>query len=225
MPHVDVLLTHEQARFLGKRAKAIDSTPRAVLQALISRVLQEALAGRSHEGSPTVQAGFAAFAEQYAAATESLGQPDPELRVAVSAERLATEGIQSSTERAEGSPSGPLEQVDLTDEDLQRAFAEFERDYRDISEQLFGDDAAFSAHLPDRHFYAFAVTIPREAESGGEPLTVAQLLDRLPPADEVEPALSRYIAHLVVASDDQLDGPAIIYPQPRPGTPRPNPVA
>ena len=23
--------------------------------------------------------------------------------------------------------------------------------YRDISDRLFGDDAAFSAHLPDRH--------------------------------------------------------------------------
>lgn len=32
MPHLDVLLTDAQARFLGKRAKATNSTPRAVLQ-------------------------------------------------------------------------------------------------------------------------------------------------------------------------------------------------
>lgn len=93
---------------------------------------------------------------------------------------------------------------------MQQAFAEFERDYRGTSEQLFGEEAAFSAHLPDRHFYAFAVTIPTETESVGKPVTVAELLDRLPPAEEIEPAPSRYIAHLVVAADDPLDGPAVI---------------
>ena len=222
MPHLDVLLTDAQARFLGKRAKATDSTPGAVLQALISQVLQEAVAGGSHEGIPTVQAGFAAFAERYADITESVDQPDLELRLDASSDPPAAEGARSRTEPPEGGPPDLSEPVDLTDEDLRQAFAEFERDYRGISEQLFGEDAAFSAHLPDRHFYAFAVTIPTETESGGDPLTVAELLDRLPPAEEIEPALSRYIAHLVVAADDPLDGPAIIYPHTRRGTRSPS---
>ena len=222
MPQLDVLLTDAQVRFLGKRAKATDSTPGAVLQALISQVLQEAVAGGSHEGVPTVQAGFAAFAERYADIIESVDQPDLELRLDVFSDPRAAEGARSRTEPPEGGPPDLSEPVDLTDEDLQQAFAEFERDYRGISEQLFGEDAAFSAHLPDRHFYAFAVTIPTETESGGEPLTVAELLDRLTPAEEIEPALSRHIAHLVVAADDPLDGPAIIYPHTRRGTRQPS---
>ena len=48
---------------------------------------------------------------------------------------------------------------------------------------------------------------------------VAELLDSLPPSAEIESALSRYIAHLVVAADDPLDG-AIIYPRTRRGTRR-----
>ena len=220
MPHLDVLLTDAQARFLGKRAKATNSTPRAVLQLLISQVLHEAIAGRSHEEVPTVQAGFATFAEQYAAIAESVDQPELELRLEASSDQPAAEGPRSRPEPPEGDPPDLSEPVDLTDEDLQQAFAEFERDYRGVSEQLFGEDAALSARLPNRHFYAFAVTIPTETESGGKPVTVAELLDRLPPAEEIEPALSRYIAHLVVAADDPLDGPAIIYPHTRRGTRR-----
>ncbi|MCY3568277.1 MAG: hypothetical protein OXH38_06585 [Chloroflexi bacterium] len=52
MPHIDVLLTEAQARYLGKRAKAAQTTPSAVLQALISRVLRDAVVGRAHEAGP-----------------------------------------------------------------------------------------------------------------------------------------------------------------------------
>lgn len=109
----------------------------------------------------------------------------------------------------------PSDPIDPINEDVQQAFAEFERAYRDISDQVFGEDAAFSAHLPDRHIYAIAVTIPTEADSGGESMTVAELLDCLPASAETEPAPSTYIAHLVVAGDDPLDGPAIIHPRTR----------
>ena len=220
MPHIDVLLTDEHARFLGKRAKVIHSTPGAVLQALISRVLQDAMAGSSHEGGPSVQAAFSGFAEQYSAVAESLGQTDPELHLGASSDPSAAEDAPSSAEAPAGDTPDPSDPVDLTREDLHQAFAEFERGYRDVSQQLFGEDAAFSAYLPDRHFYAVAVTIPREAESGSESITVAELLDSLPPSAEIESALSRYIAHLVVAADDPLDGPAIIYPRTRRGTRR-----
>ncbi|MXW94416.1 MAG: hypothetical protein F4110_01295 [Acidimicrobiaceae bacterium] len=52
MQHIDVLLTEAQARYLGKRAKATQTTPSAVLQALISRVLRDAVVGRAHEAGP-----------------------------------------------------------------------------------------------------------------------------------------------------------------------------
>ena len=220
MPHVNVLLTDAQARFLGKRAEASHSTPNAVLQALISQVLQDAIAGSAQQGDASVQAGFRAYADQHAAVTESLGQSEPELRLGASPESPAAEGVQSSVEAPAGDTPERSHPVDLTDEDMHQAFAELERDYRDISKHLFGDDAAFSAHLPNRHFYAFAVTIPTEAESEGKSITLAELLDRLPPSEDTERALSMFIAHLVVAPDDPLDGPAIIYPQTRRGTRR-----
>ena len=143
MPQIDVLLTDEHARFLGKRATAIHSTPGAVLQALISRVLQDAMAGSSREGGPSVQAAFSGFAEQYSAVAESLGQTDPELHLGASSEP-------SAAETPAGDTPDPSDPVDLTREDLHQAFAEFERGYRDASQQLFGEDAAFSAYLPDR---------------------------------------------------------------------------
>lgn len=220
MPHIDVLLTDAQARLLGKRAKVARSTPSAVLQALISRMLQDATAGSSHKEGPSVQAAFGGFAEQYSTVAESLSQSDPELRLGAPSEPPAAKDPRSAAKARSGDTPDPSELVDLTHEDLHRAFAEFERNYRDVSEQLFGEDAAFSAYLPDRHIYAFAVTIPAEAESGGESITVAELLDSLPPSAEIGSARSRYIAHLVVADDDALDGPAIIYPQARRGTRR-----
>ena len=217
MPHIDVLLTEAQARYLGKRAKAAQTTPSAVLQALISRVLRETGVGSAHEASPSAQAGFGNLAEHYPAIIESLGESDPQLRLDEPPESPAADSTKP-IERASGDTSGSSESLDLTDEEMRQAFEEFERDYHKISQQLFGDESAFSGHLPDRHFYAFAVTIPSDAESEGGPVTVAELLDRLPPSEDVESALSTHIAHLAVAADDPLDGPAIIYPQTRRGT-------
>lgn len=218
MPHIDVLLTEAQARYLGKRAKAAQTTPSAVLHALISRVLREAVVGSAHEAGPSVQAGFSTLAERYSAIIDSLGESDPQLRLDEPPESPAAESTKPSIEPRPGDTSGASESLDLTDEEMRQAFEEFERDYHKISQQLFGDEATFSGHLPDRHFYAFAVTIPSDAESEGETVTVAKLLDRLPPSEDIESALSTYIAHLVVAADDPLDGPAIIYPQARRGT-------
>ena len=150
MPHIDVLLTDEHARFLGTRAKAIHSTPGAVLQALISRVLQDAMAGSSHEGGPPVEAAFSGFAGQYSAVAESLSQTDPELHLGASSEPSAAEDAPSSAAAPACDTPDPSDPVDLTLEDLHQAFAEFERGYRDVSQQLFGEDAAFSAYLPDR---------------------------------------------------------------------------
>ena len=218
MPHIDVLLTEAQARYLGKRAKAAQTTPSAVLQVLISRVLREAVVGGAHEAGPSVRAGFGTLAEQYAAIADSVGESDPQLRLDEAAESLAADRTMPSTERQPGDTSGSSESLDLTDEEMRQAFEEFERDYHKISQELFGEESAFSGHLPDRHFYAFAVTIPSDVESEGGPVTVAELLDRLPPSEDIESALSTYIAHLVVAADDPLDGPAIIYPQAHRGT-------
>ena len=216
MPHIDVLLTDAQARYLGKRAKATRTTPSAVLQALISRVLRDAIVGSAHEAGPAVQAGFSTLTEHYPAIIDSLGESEPQLRLDEPPESPAAESTKP-IERAPGDTSGSSESLDLTDEEMHQAFEEFERDYHKISQELFGDDSTFSGHLPDRHFYAFAVTIPSDAESESEPVTVAELLDRLPPSEDIESALSTYIAHLVVAADDPLDGPAIIYPQARKG--------
>ena len=218
MPHIDVLLTEAQARYLGKRARAAQTTPSAVLQALISRVLRDAIVGGAHEAGPSVQAGFGTLAEQYPAIIDGLGESDPQLRLDEPPESPAAESTKPSIERPPGDTSGSSESLDLTDEEMRQAFEEFERDYHKISQQLFGDDSTFSGHLPDRHFYAFAVTIPSDAGSEDEPVTVTELLDRLPPSDDIESALSTHIAHLVVAADDPLDGPAIIYPQARRGT-------
>ena len=217
MPHVDVLLTDAQARFLGKRAEAIHSTPSAILQALISRVLSDEIASNVRQEGASVQEGFRAHADQHAAVAESLGQSEPDLRLGASLESPAVEGVHSSGDTPGDGPPEPSEPVDLPDEDMHQAFAEFERDYRDISKHLFGDDAAFSAHLPNRHFYAYAVTIPTATESERKSVTLAELLDRLPPSEHTEQAVSMFIAHLVAAPDDPLDGPAIIYPQTRQG--------
>ena len=111
---------------LGTRAKAIHSTPGAVLQALISQVLQDAMAGSSHEGGPSVQAAFSGFAEQYSAVAESLGQTDPELPLGSSSEPSAAEDAPSSAEAPAGDTPDPSNPVDLTREDLHQAFAEFE---------------------------------------------------------------------------------------------------
>ena len=218
MPHIDVLLTEAQARYLGKRAKATQTTPSAVLQALISRVLRDAVVGSAHEAGPSVRTGFGTLAEHYAAIADSVGESDPQLRLDDSPESPAAERTKTPIERQPGDTSGSSESLDLTDEEMRQAFEEFERDYHKISQELFGEESAFSGHLPDRHFYAFAVTIPSDAESEGGPVTVAELLDRLPPSEDIESALSTYIAHLVVAADDPLDGPAIIYPQAHRGT-------
>lgn len=220
MPQIDVVLTDAQARFLGKRAKAACTTSEAVLQALISRVLQDAIAEGSQEDAPSTPAAFGDFAERYSAVVERLSQSDPELRLGVSSEPPAAEDAQPSSETRSDDMPDPSDPIDPTNEDMRQAFAEFERNYRDISDQVFGEDAAFSAHLPDRHIYAIAVTIPTEAEPGGKPVTLAELLGRLPSSAEAESALSTYIAHLVVAGDDPLDGPAIIYPHTRRGTHR-----
>lgn len=75
MPHIDVVLTDAQARFLGKRAKAARTTSEAVLQALIGRVLQDAIAGSSQEGAPAAQAAFGDLADQYSAVVERLSRP------------------------------------------------------------------------------------------------------------------------------------------------------
>ena len=151
MPHIDVVLTDAQARFLGKRAKVARTTSEAVLQALIGRVLQDAIAESSHESTPSAQAAFGGFADQHSAVVERLSQPDPELRLGASSERAAAEDSQPSSETRTDDASDPSGPIDPTDKDLRQAFAEFELAYRDISDRLFGDDAAFSAHLPDRH--------------------------------------------------------------------------
>ena len=215
MPHIDVVLTDAQARFLGKRAKAARTTSEAMLQALIGPVLQDTTADSPREGAPSAQAGFGDFAEQYSTVVERLSQSEPELRLGTSSEPPAAEDAHPSSETRTDATPDPSDPIDPTNEDVQQAFAEFERAYRDISDQVFGEDAAFSAHLPDRHIYAFAVTIPTEADPGSESMTVAELLDRLPASAEIESALSTYIAHLVVAGDDPLDGPALIYPRAR----------
>ncbi len=217
MPHIDVLLTEAQARYLGKRAKAAQTTPGAVLQALIGRVLRDATVGGAHEAGPSVQEGFSTLAERYSDITDSVSESEPQLSLGESPE-LPTVEDTKPIEQTPGDTSGSSESLDLTDEEIRQSFEEFERDYHKISQQLFGDDCTFSGHLPDRHFYAFAVTIPSDAGSEGEPVTVAELLDRLPPSKDIESTLSTYIAHLVVAADDPLDGPAIIYPQARRGT-------
>ena len=159
MPHIDVVLTDSQARFLGKRARAARTTSKAVLQALIGRALQDAIADGSQEGALSARAAFGGFAEPYSTVVERLSQSDPELRLGASSEPAAAEDAQPSSETRTDDALDPSDPIDPTTEDLRQAFAEFELAYRDISDQVFGDDAAFSAHLPDRHIEGIASSL------------------------------------------------------------------
>ncbi len=132
------------------------------------------------------------------------------------------------------------------EEDLWTGFAEFAREYPSIRQELFEDDPdlrldvpiesdtehggpvassmspvkhAFTGHLMDRHVYAMAVRIPRDAKPGSDPATVARFLEPPDWSTASTEALSKFIVHLYLAGDEPLDGPVIVYPQPEP-TPR-----
>lgn len=132
------------------------------------------------------------------------------------------------------------------DEDVLRAgFADFARDYPSIRQELFEDDPdlrmddpfepdadhdgpvvssmsttkrAFAGHLADRHVYAMAVRIPRDAKLDNDPATMARVLEPPDWPTATSEALSKFIVHMFLAGDEPLDGPVIVYPRPEPAS-------
>lgn len=129
------------------------------------------------------------------------------------------------------------------EDELRAGFAEFARDYPSIRQELFEDDPdlrmddpfepdadhdgpvassmsttkrAFGGHLADRHVYAMAVRIPRDAKLGSDPATMARVLEPPDWSTATSAALSKFIVHLFLAGDEPLDGPVIVYPRPEP---------
>lgn len=127
------------------------------------------------------------------------------------------------------------------DEDVREGFAEFAREYPSIRRELFDDDPdlsldapfepdvdhdsltassmskrAFTGHLTDRHVYAMAVRIPRDAKLDSDPATMARDLEPPDWSPAAREALSKFIVHMFLAGDEPLDGPVIVYPRPEP---------
>ncbi|WP_420608472.1 hypothetical protein [Candidatus Poriferisodalis sp.] len=77
-------------------------------------------------------------------------------------------------------------------------------------------DAALTGHLADRHVYAMAVRIPRDAKPDSDVVTMASMLEPHDWTSSRVRMLSKYIVHMYLAGDEPFDGPLIVYPQSQP---------
>ena len=208
-----VPLTEVQARFLANRAKSIGSTPDAILGEILTLVMQGAPTDSAPLDDQSVWTAFREYADRYRAISQHLLERDPDLCIGAHsdpAEDATQLARATSADEAAMSSSAP----GLSDAELQQAFSEFANEYPAVCEQVFGQQAALSAQLDNRPIRAWAVPIPQEARIGDEAAPFAELLDRFTPSARGEPAPSTYIVHLLVDTEEPLEGPAIIYPSP-----------
>lgn len=219
MEPLKLVLDTEQAQFLNKRASELRSTPDELVLSLVRFWVHHAGGYEPLGEGESVQDRMALIADHYADESRELLEDDPDLCLDVTDQ---TE-FAGATFRAQDLPRGTDDEEphsEMSEADVEQAFAEIAEHYEQISREVFGEEPALSVDaLPDRNLIACRFTVLEEPQRTN---WASALLERIlavwrwkRPTEVDYPIL-----HLRLPAGEQIDRPTILYVEPDPARSR-----
>ena len=222
MEQIKLMLDAEQSRFLKERARRLHSTPDALVSSLLTHLAR--LAYETAELGPheTVQDRMALIAEHYVGESREMLEDDPDLCLDVDdAPEAAGPTLQEETLFSGSGAEEPTAQ--MSEADIEQAFAEIAEHYEEISREVFGDEPALSADLlPAPHFFAYGLPFPEKPQGTNWTSALIERIEHLlaPRPQNRRPELHHLTMHLWLPTGEQINGPTILYVEPDPARSR-----
>ena len=177
MEQLKLVLDAEQARYLNERATELHRTPDELVSSLLTYWLHHAHKPQPLGENESVQDRFARIAEQYVDKSRELFEDDPDLRLDIDVPSGDDDSPPAAKRRSDVDVA-PTE--GMTEEDVQRAFAEIAEHYTEICREVFGEDPVLSGGVvSERHLYAYGLPIREESRSAGWLSALATRIEQL----------------------------------------------
>ncbi len=222
MEQIKLVLDAEQSRFLEERARRLRSTPDALVSSLLTHLAR--LACETAELGPheTVQDRMALIAEHYVDESREMLEDDPDLCLDVDdlPEAAGPALWDETLPRGSGAEEPPAQ---MSEADIEQAFAEIAEHYEEISREVFGEEPALSADLlPAAHFVAYGFPFPEKPQGTNWASALIERIEHilaLRPQNR-RPELHHLTMHLWLPTGEQINGPTILYVEPDPARSR-----
>ena len=212
MAHLKIVLSAELARVLNQRATRLHRTPDELVSALLTYWLVHARELQPLRKNESVQDRFAMIAERYVEISRELLEDDPDLGLDVTIPSGDDECSHASERRRETSTASTDE---MTEQDIQRVFADIAEHYTEICREALGDDPVLSGgHDTGRYLYAYDLPIQEKSRGAGWPALAARINQLLQLDPERPDTLSHRVIHVRVPAGESIDGPTLLYVDP-----------